>query len=126
MTTITDVVDAQVGVRFPTPTLLSGDGAITPPTEGIGYYAITKGSIAALTIAAPTAGARSAGGQDGIELVIWTETAFAHVITCASNGFNDKGASGTLTWTATKGLGTRLVARNGRWWAFPLTGVAAA
>ncbi len=98
--------------------ILSGDGAITILS---GHVAITKGSVAAITIAAPTAGT-----DDGKVLLINTETAFAHVITCSSNGFDDKGSSGTITFTAAKGNSVILLARNGRWWVFAPRGVTVA
>ena len=88
----------------------AGDGAIAIPAASGDVY-ITKGSIAALTIAAPTAGT-----DDNKELTIWSETAFAHVITCASDGFNSKGASGTLTFGGAKGDSVKIKARNGHWW----------
>lgn len=98
--------------------VITGDSAITLKT---GHVAITKGSAAAITIAAPTAGT-----DDGKVLMIVAETAFAHVVTCSSNGFDDKGASGTLTWTAAKGNSVILIARNGRWWVCAPRGVAVA
>src|ERR1700743_595738 len=100
--------------------VLSGDGAITI-TQGAVH--ITKGSIAAITIASPTAGLPSAGGNDGQELVVVSETAFAHVITNSTDGFNAKGSSGTATYGAAKGNVVRLRARNGHWWAVGNTGV---
>jgi hypothetical protein len=101
----------------------SVDGAIALKS---GSIFITKGSIAALTIAAPVAGAPSAGGDDGKELVIVTETAFAHVITSGTDGFNAKGSSGTATFAAAKGNGVTLAARNGHWWVISNIGVTIA
>lgn len=102
-----------IGGEYMPPTVVSVDGAI-PVTPG--SYAITKGSAAALTLIAPIAGAPSAGGDDGVCIYVYSETAFAHVITCASVGFNGKAASGTATWGAAKGNGLALIARNGQWW----------
>lgn len=99
---------------------LAGDGAIAIPNASQDYY-ITKGSAAALTLVAPTAGT-----DDFKELTVWTETAFAHVITCASVGFNGKAASGTLTWTAAKGNSVKFKARNGQWWVTAINGVTPA
>lgn len=98
------------------PTVLSGDGAITKPTGQYGIYAITKGTAAALTLAAPVAGAYPAG-DDGKEMAIYSETAAAHVITSSVDGFNAKGSSGTATFGAAKGNAIFLVARNGHWWS---------
>lgn len=98
------------GGIIPPGTNLAGDGAISIPSASAMFY-ITKGSAAALTIAAPTAGT-----DDFKELVFWSETAFMHVITCASDGFNAKGASGTASFGGAKGDSIRIVARNGHWW----------
>jgi hypothetical protein len=102
--------------------IASADGAIEtllPNKQGVVH--ITKGSAAALTINAPVA-----GDDDGKCIYLVTETAFAHVLTSATNGFNDKGSSGTVTWTAAKGNGVWIYARNGRWWASPASGVTIA
>ncbi len=80
--------------------VISGDGAITIK-EGTVY--LTKGTAAAITLAAPTAGLPSAGGDDGKELRVITTTAAAHVITSSVDGFNAKGSSGTATFTAAIG-----------------------
>jgi hypothetical protein len=97
---------------------ISADGAITILN---GDVYITKGSAAAITIAAP-----AAGTDDDKFLFINSETAFAHVITCASVGFNGKGSSGTLTFGAAKGNSVVLKARNGHWWVFAPNGVTPA
>ncbi len=98
--------------------ILAADGAITILT---GAVVITKGSAAAITLAAPTAGT-----DDEKVMIITSETAFAHVVTCSSNGFNDKGASGTLTFGGAKGDSCLLKARNGRWWVVSTRNVAVA
>lgn len=102
-----------IGRQYIVPTVVSVDGAI-PVTPGV--YSVTKGSAAALTLAAPVAGAPSAGGDDGCIITVVSETAFAHVITQGTVGFNAKGASGTATFGAAKGNGLQLIARNGNWW----------
>lgn len=88
--------------------VITGDGAIT--AKG-GNVLLTKGSAAAITLAAPTAGA-----DDGKELSIVGTTAFAHVITSGVDGFNAKGSSGTITFAASKGSSQTLVAYNGHWY----------
>lgn len=98
--------------------VLSGDGAISIKN---GVVALTKGSAAAITIATPTAGV-----DDGAYLEIYTETAFAHVVTQGTDGFNAKGASGTATFTAAKGNAFSIVARNGHWWTTSTLGVTIA
>jgi hypothetical protein len=98
-----DAIDAAVagGVA------LAADGAIAIL---MGSGMITKGSAAALTLAAPTATT-----DDYKVLRIASTTAFAHVITCPQ-GFNGKGASGTATFAASKGSSVTLVAYQGQWY----------
>lgn len=91
--------------------LITGDGTIVlPASVGIvKTVVLTKGSAAAITLPAPTAGA-----DDGKMLIIFSETAFAHVVTCAQ-GFNRKGSSGTATASAAANNSFTLFARNGQW-----------
>ena len=49
-------------------------------------------------------------------LYIYSESAFAHVITSGTVGFNAKGSSGTATFGAARGNGVSLIARNGNWY----------
>jgi hypothetical protein len=106
-------------------TIIPGDGAITVAS---GAVSLTKGSAAAITIAAPVSGSPASipNGQDGTRITIFSETAFAHVVTCASVGFNGKAASGTLTFAAAKGNGVTLEARGGQWWVISNIGVTVA
>jgi hypothetical protein len=91
----------------------SSDTAIT---QKDGLVIITKGSAAALTLAAPTAGGTGVG-DDGKEMWIFSTTAFAHVITQAAPGFNNGGAgSDVATMTAAVGNWMHLVAYNGVWY----------
>lgn len=94
--------------------VISGDGAISIK-EGTVY--LTKGTAAAITLAAPTAGLPSAGGDDGKELRVITTTAAAHVITSSVDGFNAKGSSGTATFTAAIGNAVTFSAYNGHWYS---------
>ena len=90
------------------PQTLSADGAI--PVIG-GTFNITKGSAAALTLAAPSA------SQDGLIMRIVNSTAFAHVIT-ATNLLDDGvtgGAKDTATFGAFVGSALELMAMNSRW-----------
>ena len=74
----------------------SADGAITI-TQGL--VVITKSStLAALTLAKPTAGLPSAGGNDGQVLRFISTTAKSHTVTTPTNGIN--GASTVITFTA--------------------------
>lgn len=93
----------------------SASGAISVASQ---TAVITKtGSLAAMTLAAPVAGAPSAGGQDGTRIRITTTTAFAHTVT-ATTLVND-GATGvphtTITFAAFAGASIELEAYNGLW-----------
>lgn len=88
---------------------ITGDGAIT-----IANYALvllSKGSAAAITLAAPTAGT-----HDRFEVTVVAISAQAHVITGSVDGFNAKGSSGTLTFGGAIGDSVTLVAYNGHWY----------
>lgn len=103
--------------------VLSADGAITIKH---GSAHITKGSAAALTLAAPIAGAQPAG-DDYKRLTIFSETAFAHTVTNTTPGFNNLGAAGDVgTFAAAVANGMELEARNGIWWVRRNTGVTLA
>lgn len=104
--------------------LAAADGAIT--AKG-GSVFITKGSAAALTLAAPTAGEPNRGGDDGKLLEIVSTTAFAHTVTQTSPGFNNNGASSDVgTFAAAKGNGLTLRAYNGAWYVIGNIGVTLA
>ena len=93
------------------PQVISGDGAITIPATG--RYAqvfLTKGSAAAITLAAP-----AAGTDDGKEILVYSESAQAHQVTCSTVGFNAKGSSGTMTNAVAADNYFKVVARNGHW-----------
>lgn len=92
--------------------VLAGDVAI--PIVG-GSYAITKGSAAALTLAAPTSGSQASGGQDGLRILVTSNTAFAHVIT--ATGLLQTGATAvnTATFAAHAGATVELMAYGGKW-----------
>jgi hypothetical protein len=86
----------------------AGDGSIAIKN---GTVVITKGSAAALTLAAPTA------EQAGIRIRVISQTAFAHVIT-ATNLIDDGvtgGAKDTATFAAFAGAAIELEAVNLKW-----------
>lgn len=115
----TKVLQNTTGVPFGTngsaPVLYAANGAISiAPQLGV----ITKtGSLAALTLAAPTAGSVASGGQDNTKIVITSNTAFAHTIT--STGLIQDGVTGgaktTATFAAFAGATIELVAYAGKW-----------
>lgn len=72
---------------------LAADGAI--PIDRDGNYQVTKGSAAALSVAAP--GATGIGRR----ITITTATDFAHVVTFTGTTLMDGTAGLNTTWTAT-------------------------
>lgn len=97
--------------------LLSADGAIDPHTSGT--YVVTKGSAAALTLAAPTVTT-----DDGVEIVVTSNTAFAHVITATGLLQTGSASVNTATYAAQKGATLTLVAYQGKWNTVSQVGVA--
>ena len=84
-------------------TILNGDGAI--PVDVDGVYAVTKGSAAALTVAAP-------GVQNiGRRIVIHTASNFAHVVTFTGTTLYDGTTGANSTWTAAAFIGSSLTIR---------------
>jgi hypothetical protein len=91
-----------------TPSTLAVNGAIPPHTAAT--YVITKAGVLADTLAAPTAGT-----DDGLEIVITSNTANAHTIT-ATGLFQCGTASVNLaTFAANAGAGLTLMAYQGKW-----------
>lgn len=88
-------------------TLLSASGAVTVSS---GTYVITKAGVAALTLAAPTAGV-----QDGTIINISSTTTNAHTLT--ATGLLQTGVAGVdlATFAAFGGAGLTLMAYNGKW-----------
>jgi hypothetical protein len=89
-------------------------------TGGAGVIGITSGVViitdsgaALLTLAAPTAGSPSAGGNDGQRLTIMSTTAQAHTVTTPSNKINGNKHVETF---ANLGDSCELVAYNGVWY----------
>lgn len=94
--------------RTQDPTVYATDGAIDPT---VGVASLTKGSAGAYTLAAPTA------AQEGLELRITADSAFAHVVT-ATGLLNDGvtgGAKNAATFAAFVGAFVTLYAHNLKW-----------
>lgn len=98
---------------------ITGDGAITIASGA--RVLLSKGSAAAITIAAPTATT-----HDGFTITVIATSAQAHVITSATDGFNAKGSSGTLTFGGAIGDSVTLMAHNGHWYTVSLINVTPA
>lgn len=96
---------------------ISADGAITVKS---GLVQISKASAIAATLAAPTAGSISAGGDDGKVLTIVCTTAFAHVVTTPANKIN--GNKLTNTFSGTLPNVCELIAVGGVWYSGYNTG----
>lgn len=90
------------------PVALAGDGAIDPNTSAT--YVITKGSAAALTLAAPTN-----PGSDGVTIVVTSNTAFAHTITTATLLDTGTALTTSVVFAAFAGASVTLMAWAGRW-----------
>lgn len=86
-----------------------------------GFSVITKAGVAAMTLAAPTAGLPAAAGDDGKVLTIVSTTANAHTVTTPSNKVN--GASTTLTFGAAVANFVQVMAYGGVWYVLGKTGV---
>ena len=114
-------VSSTTGVTGPVSVpiqVASADGAITIKS---GIVVITKGTAAALTLAAPTAGTAENGGDDGKILYIDSTTAAAHTVT-VSGGLRGAGAGADVgTFGAAIGNGVALYAYNGNWYVVPGT-----
>lgn len=108
------ILDARAAVEVD-----AASGAIAIKS---GTVFLTKAGVAAMTLALPTAGLPSAGGDDGKTLRIVGVTAQAHTVTTPAAGVN--GANTTLTWTAAAGNSVELIAYNGSWYTATKTGVA--
>ena len=100
-------------------TLASGDGAVALVQ---GVVVVTKGSAAALTLAAPTA------AQNGLTLTVTSATAFAHTLT--ATGLIEDGVTGGAknagTFAAFAGATIVLMAYNLKWHTVSLKAVTVA
>lgn len=92
----------------------TANGAITQKS---GIVTLSKAGVAAMTLANPTAGAQTAGGDDGKRLAIISKTANAHTVTttAAING----GANHKSTFGGAIGDMLNLVALGGVWFFEP-------
>jgi hypothetical protein len=86
-----------------------------------GVVLLGKATAGAWTLAAPTAGLPSAGGNDGQVLKLIATTSAAHTVTTPSSALN--GSLHIATWTAGIGNCLELVAFGGVWYKLTATGV---
>lgn len=105
---LTPIDSSSIASTRPTPIVTAIDGAISI-NDNLIY--ITKGSAAALTLAAPTA------DQNGTEVILVAGSAFAHVVT--ATGLIADGVTGgyknTVTLGAFVGACCTLVAYGLKW-----------
>jgi hypothetical protein len=87
-----------------------------------GYVALTCVTAGAYTLALPTTGLPSAGGNDGQELWIKNESVEAHVITATLLGFN--GTLHVATFAGAAGTEfLHLIAHGATWQTLGMSGV---
>lgn len=84
-------------------TTLAGDGAI--PVDADSITLLTKGSAAAVTVAAPGA------ANIGRRLVIHNGSDFAHIVTFTGFTLRDGTTGASITWTAAAFRGSSLTVR---------------
>jgi hypothetical protein len=96
--------------------VISASGAVTANQEGT--YSVTKAGVAALTLAAPTAGV-----DDGKIIRLTSTTANAHTLT-ATGLLNTGSASvNVATFAAFAGAGLSLMALNAKWQVLSQIGI---
>ena len=104
-----DVTGDVTGAVIATTEAAAGDGAISLASKTV---MITKGTAAALTVAAPTATT-----DDGITIVFVSTTAAAHTITATTVGWNaGDAASDVATLGGAIGDGFTCIAYQGEWY----------
>jgi hypothetical protein len=92
-----------------------------PIVSKLGSVFLGKSTAGSWTLAAPTAGLPSAGGDDGKTLKLIATTAQAHVVTTPASALN--GSLHIATWAAAIGNNLELTAFNGVWYKVTATGV---
>lgn len=103
-----DVTGNVTGAVVPTVNAYAANGAITIASQ---VAVITKGTAAAMTLAAPTTGT-----DDGVTITIVSDTAAAHTITATTIGFNKADAAGDVaTLGGAIGDGLAVMAYQGEW-----------
>lgn len=90
------------------PTAITADGAITPSIPR--KYAVTKAGVAAMTLAAPTVTT-----DDGVVIVVSSNTANAHTITATGLLQTGTASVNVATFAASAGAGVTLMAYQGKW-----------
>ena len=89
-------------------TPLAASGALAPHTAAT--YVVTKAGVAALTLAAPTAGV-----DDGVTIAVTSSTAFAHTLTATGLLNTGSVSVNVATFAAFAGATLKLMAYQGKW-----------
>lgn len=87
---------------------IAASGAINPRLPG--FYVITKAGVAAMTLAAPTAGT-----DDGLEIEVSSNTAFAHSFTATGLLLTSSASVNSITMPAFAGATVYFTAYQGKW-----------
>lgn len=112
--------DAKRHVFFPREQVASANGAITIRDAVV---LITKGSLCALTLAAPST------AENGTRITIISTTAYAHTVTAPSaiiHWGDSGGADDVATFAAYAGASMTVIAYGGAWYVENLNGVTLA
>lgn len=104
--------------KLPTsaPVVIAASGAIAPSIPAT--YVITKAGVAAMTLAAPTVTT-----DDGVVLVITSNTANAHTITATGLLQTGSASVNVATFAANAGASVTLIAYQGKWNALAQIGI---
>src|SRR6266699_3841577 len=90
------------------PQPITASGEINPCLPG--FYVITKASVAAMTLAAPTATT-----DDGLEIEVSSTTAFAHSFTATGLLLTASAAVNSITMPAFAGATVYFTSYQGKW-----------
>ena len=104
--TVIYAIGPNGAAKVPVAITASGAVAVRPGTD----YVITKAGIAALTLAAPTAGT-----DDGVTISIISSTLFAHTLTATGLLSTGTASVNVATYAAFAGAGLTLKAYQGLW-----------
>lgn len=108
----------QTGGTNPTIQTISATGAGVISIKSGTVY-LTASGAATVTLAAPTTGLVTAGGDDGKKLTIISTTAQAHTVTQTTPGFNNGStASDVATFGTAIGNNFEVVAKGGVWYVY--------
>jgi hypothetical protein len=107
-----DIIDCDP-FQGPITVLVGTADVLNPHSSGSGNYIVNNASAADLT----TLGAPTAGVDDGLTIAFWSNTAFAHKITCPTTLIQTGAATPktSATLAAFAGAGILLRAYQGNW-----------